>query len=395
MPYKLFFIISSCLVFSSCDQILSSIAKEKIKSNQIKDSLELAFNESPIDQSKNTILEKKTIGLDSFFLIQRYYLTGEKYSEGWRDVDGTLHGICKFYFPNGKLQNIIEYNHGYAHDLITSYDSKGNLLNESTLKNGNGRLCIRHPFTNNIVSVVNFKNGVKHGVLNVFFSDGPPKVIANFKNDTFIRSYFIYYHSGKIKELWTKSIDELTVTYKSFYKTGNELRNEIWVNNTNIATKEFDINGSLVIEGKTKNNIYIEDSLLYSDSNHLVEKRHFINHIKEGVSERYYESGKKKSESVFKNDTLVYEVYWHESGKTLSKGNYKDGLFNGLYIEYYPTGNKKLEQFYVNGLKHGKYMSYFNSGKIYNIGTFSNNELVDKLEFYNEKGDLIRTKIYK
>jgi antitoxin component YwqK of YwqJK toxin-antitoxin module len=395
MPYKLFFALFFCLFFSSCDQILSSIAKEQIKSKDMKDSLTLAFNEKPISLDTMTILERKGSLTDSFYLVKSYFLTGQTFSECWQHSSGAYHGLCKFFFPNGKMQYAVDYKFGKPYTLISSYDEYGKPLNAGDLKNGNGSISVFHPLTYKLIYTTNFKDGDKEGAYVSYYSDGRSKESATFKKDTLIGDYIYLYHSGKTKETLHKSANGPDITLNEYNETGAKVNTEFYHNAIKISSTKYDERGNIIIDGKLKGNDFIEHRYYYNDSNKLLTKTHYKNLLKEGEFESYYENGVKKSSEIYIHDTLTFENTWYDNGKTKSVAKYKNGLLDGLFVEYYYTGNKKTEQIYVKGLKNGAYTSYFNNGNKYNVGTFENDELKGKLDFYSEKGEYKGSKEYK
>ena len=74
--------------------------------------------------------------------------------------------------------------------------------------------------------------------------------------------------------------------------------------------------------------------------------------IYDGVSTDWYENGQKQREINFKDrkqDGLW--TYWYENGQKLEEVNYEDGKPNGLITRWYEKGQKKEE----GNLKDGKY----------------------------------------
>jgi len=128
------------------------------------------------------------------------------------------------------------------------------------------------------------------------------------------------------------------------------------------------------------------------------------NKQKNGSYIEYHPSGTKKIVTQYLNDKLHGKCrIYDESENLLSISTYHDGLLNGEYKEYYTEHyflkkNKKIQN-YLNNMKHGKSVTYYKSG---NINTIEN-YVLDKLqgeytEYYdcNQKYKLkFRTKYYK
>jgi len=65
-------------------------------------------------------------------------------------------------------------------------------------------------------------------------------------------------------------------------------------------------------------------------------------------------------------------------------------------IEKYPNGNMKSEvKLNKDGLKHGKYKSYYDNGKNQSKGKYKNGKKVGKLTFYYEDGSIKKVEEYK
>ena len=78
----------------------------------------------------------------------------------------------------------------------------------------------------------------------------------------------------------------------------------------------------------------------------------------------------------------------HENGQLTDKGNYKDGKFDGLWIEWYENGKKKMESNYKDGKIIGLQVIWHENGqKGYEV-TYKDDEIVEGSEkFWNSKGE--------
>ncbi len=71
---------------------------------------------------------------------------------------------------------------------------------------------------------------------------------------------------------------------------------------------------------------------------------------------------------------LVYNEY--PNGQVEFEGPLKSGLQHGVWLWWYPTGEKKSEITFSNQLRHGHGRSYFESGNLQGSGSY----LEDKKE---------------
>jgi antitoxin component YwqK of YwqJK toxin-antitoxin module len=67
------------------------------------------------------------------------------------------------------------------------------------------------------------------------------------------------------------------------------------------------------------------------------------------------------------------QLHQKEDGKYYDK---KDALYSGTYIEYYPSGGKRIEMNLLNGQKHGRITIYFENQDVQEIRSF-NQDLMD------------------
>jgi antitoxin component YwqK of YwqJK toxin-antitoxin module len=377
----------------SCEQVLRSAAEQTAKASHLKDSLAFEYNEKPISSDRVDTLERKVLGRDTFCTIKGYFLNGNPYYE-CRYKNNDLHGISSFYTSAGKLHYTLEYKNGKPVSLLNSYDLKGNPQDGGTLKNGTGSIKLYHPITGNLSYRATFKNGLKEGLSENFFSDGLKHTVRTFKNDTAIGEYVEYYHSGQIKEKGNLDMFSVTGNMTSYYPNGAQNQYTVYKNGLEVLYKELDENGHVKKEYQLRDGSFTGTNTDYDSEGNLLSKGEMLDWKKHGKYEYFFENGRQKALETYSHDTLLSETIWNDEGKLSIYNEYKNGEKNGICREYYPTGSLRVEQMYVNGVEEGMYKSYFASGNIYNEGQFKNGELTGELKFYSEKGKLTHTKQY-
>ena len=99
------------------------------------------------------------------------------------------------------------------------------------------------------------------------------------------------------------------------------------------------------------------------------------------IEQMYYESGKLKSETIYKNDKKEgVEKTYYDTGKLKSETPYKNDKKEGVEKTYFETGKLKSETTYKNGKKEGVEKTYFDTGKLKSVNGTSTIILTDLAE---------------
>ena len=81
------------------------------------------------------------------------------------------------------------------------------------------------------------------------------------------------------------------------------------------------------------------------------------------------------------------------NGKSYSPNSYKP--YSGDIIDYYENSHFiKIHEKYLNGIKNGEFINYFDNGIINKKGNFLNNEQVGAWLEFNERGILLNKRVY-
>ncbi|HEY0030192.1 MAG TPA: hypothetical protein VGC65_05495, partial [Bacteroidia bacterium] len=137
----------------------------------------------------------------------------------------------------------------------------------------------------------------------------------------------------------------------------------------------------------------------------------------------YFDEAKTKLafESVIHGDTCIESTYWRSSGKLKKKDkNYKvDGDYKWIYEELYcengqlirkdnpnNPAEEKVVNYYCNGKKkneftmhginwEGPFTKWYENGQMESFGHYIKTQKDGEWKYWNEKGDLLITEIYK
>ena len=82
-------------------------------------------------------------------------------------------------------------------------------------------------------------------------------------------------------------------------------------------------------------------------------------------------------------------------GKVWSKGNYKNGVEDGINIIYYENGNIEYEKNVSNNGRTVYEKHYFSSGKLDFEATYKDGQLDGVVKKYGENGQIIQQGTFK
>lgn len=141
-------------------------------------------------------------------------------------------------------------------------------------------------------------------------------------------------------------------------------------------------------------NYYAIEDLDVREDGILVEVK--TQKLANGIGQFFYESGKIKSETPFKEGLRegLGKMYY-ESGKLQSETPFKNDKIEGLKKEYYESGVLRTEVTFVNDQAEGVGKFYYPTGKLQGETSFKKNQPDGITKLFNPAGKLIRTIEFK
>lgn len=173
------------------------------------------------------------------------------------------------------------------------------------------------------------------------YSDGKVRYEGYFDNDKPVKEWKRYHENGKLKAI---------LVYVP--------------NSEKVKAELYDLEGSLFSKGnyngKEKDSIWT-----YFNNKVIVARESYQKGLKNGKSFAYYSDGKTADETEWLN-----------------------GKLNGIWREFYPSGNKKSEISYLDGKRQGNSRIYFESGQTQIEGLYDNDQCAGTWKFYNPEGKI-------
>ncbi|AZB19038.1 toxin-antitoxin system YwqK family antitoxin [Chryseobacterium indologenes] len=109
------------------------------------------------------------------------------------------------------------------------------------------------------------------------------------------------------------------------------------------------------------------------------------------LSKEYYRNGEK---NIYDDSSTA--TFYSPNGKINEVSNYKFGKLDGESTAFHEDGKTiKQQGIYSNGLAEGKWKTYYPSGKLERETELVNDKRNGKRIFYREDGSIEKTEVYK
>jgi len=338
---------------------------------------------------------------------QFFYPNGSISSEGLMR-DGQPDGYWKAYYENGILKSEGNRKDFQLDSIWRFYNPEGKVVLEITYKNGK-RNGTKTSWLDKETIKESYSNDIKNGYTEYYHIDGWKK-----KDIPFVKGL----EQGVGKE-YSSSGEIITVTE---YKKGF-IVDRIKINRKDKHNRKqgkwitFWDNGKYRTEGSYKNNIKHGYFKFYSKEGNLLSVSKFVDSVEQEdaveiqkleLEKTYYPDGKLKSTSLFRNGILegisleysadgqIEKAIEYRKGNRIGEGLVlEDGSRDGPWKEYYPGGAVKAEGVYDKGKKKGKWTYYHSNGRIEQTGKYNQEGKPEGTWlWYYETGYLLREENY-
>lgn len=398
------------------DKLIKPIAKlvekEKYKSLNWK----MRDNLIVIEGNKiNTILATKTLeeGNVEVVNIAQYTKDGEFFK-----MDESAHALINRILPiNGDLNEKLGFN----------------LKNKEV-----DRILTKDKYRNDVVvkEIINLKNGLRDGEVNLYdiyqnivkkekYNQGELEEVTIFLPDGSVEKNEKYKFGNleKLVKYKDKNIVLEIIPSKNIYTSYNKQNKKNGVIDEVLGTYEETIDNKKVV-GKVIDKFTLNKELK-SNINSLKEA--YVNLINGVVKIEIYSNDILIGREFYENGIKIMEHNeWHENGKQKVKGNYKNGIETGEWIEYNEKGQaikisyydkshpirviegdsdgilkRKYHIFRETGEYTGEYKEYYKNGNIKKEGIYNNEIMHSKFtekdrrwKEYDSQGKVIKIEDY-
>ncbi len=299
-----------------------------------------------------------------------YYPNGQKSSEGWM-IDGQPEGWWKSYNQSGHL---VSEGNRKNHQLDSAwffYNEKGDTM-----------------------LIVHYQNGLKNGERVQFLND--EYIVEKWLSDSLLSPVKTYYLSRKLKRITPYVEGKPHGFEKSFDTLGNVV--EVANYYRGVLTRRERINRTDDFGYKQGNWKY------FWDNGNLQMEGTYLNNKKNGFFKHYDEEGNFLSVEKFEYDKLIEDaketkqldrkVSYHPNGQPAIVANYYKGKAEGIRREFDTLGNVIKGYIFeagylrfegitdMEGLRQGLWKEYYETGELKSEGKYKNSKRVGEWKFY-------------
>lgn len=350
------------------------------------------------------------------------YLDGKKngytydyYSTSNRVMNGTLkskelfvnnekEGLCYYYYENGLIQRIDNYEKNLLEGNSIEYDTDGRII--TVLKYRRGTVTEREKINRYSDS------GNKNGLWREFYSNDKIKIEAYYKDGLLNGYYKEYDEKGSLKltllyqnGVMVSNVDDTkskAVEVTDTYNNGVVKHVGSYINDMPVGIhKEYKTDGTIdIVIIYNDNSEVVERGIVdddgkriggweaYYNDGKILSKGNYKNNLRDGKWDFFYKNGVKEQTGEFVNGKYngVWKWYYPE-GQLWKEEEFFSGKEEGYYTEYDLDGNIIVQGEYIDGEKDGEWTTKINDNKA--VGKYVNGMMDGKWRYYYDNGNIL------
>ena len=276
-------------------------------------------------------------------------------------------GMATLFYPDGSVQQTINYNDGKKEGLSKELDKNGNII--TLLEYHNDFLVSREK-----INRVDNKNQ-KQGDWIEFYPDGKKKIEMSYV-DNLLNGYY--------KEYDTKG----TITVTMLYEKGAIVKSKVEDEPDIEQRDKYDQDGKLIYSGPFRMNTPVGTHREFGKDGKVINAWIYNDNgqkLSEGIVDEagnrngkwkdLYADGKTMAEGQYlaNNKSGLWKFYT-DSGKVIQTGSYNAGRPDGNWKWFYPNGATLREEEYFQGQRDGAYVEYSPDGQVLTEGQYLDGE---------------------
>lgn len=348
-----------------------------------------SYFENGKTESKGVYKEGVMIGNWQYF---NYY--GEKTEEVFYDEKGKKTGLYKQYDIDGVVYSEVDYKNGNP-IAYRFYNKNGETIKD--VKKSKGSFEYEGFYADGVVSTKGtYKTDLgKDGQWKYFDQNGTLTSEENFKDGKLHGEEINYHFNGNIADKWIYKNDSLNGYYASYFINGNIYAQGWYDKNNRVGEWNYYFSDTT----KSKTFYYIDGKLhgkqKYYNQN---EKIYSIEtyHLGDIVKTEYFDTTLALYETIFEDS--IYgnkEVIVHfPNGNPSKKYDCVNGILHGKFLSYYPNKSLNVKGEFINGNREKEWIWYHPNGKTSSKGNYYQGQRHGVWEYYSYEGNLTQRKNY-
>ena len=324
-----------------------------------------------------------------------YYKNGQikvqgSYKEGKRD------GEFKAFLKNGKSAGFIIYKDGkiIKSTLVKAMKDNASFspVTDIYYKLEDSHTLRKVDYENGLLKTyfIYNKDGIPDGESVEYYEEGSIESIVHFRNNIVEGLTITYYENGNIDEEVNYKNNKMNGEAKSYDENGKLNGRTIFKDNIKLEEDVYKENE--ILKNTFKNGELVKQDIC--TLNGTLKERRILNGDEMEYS-TFYPNGNVKQKILAKDKIIIKEQIYARNGNIMSNSFFSDGKPVIELFEYYPDGKLFRKISTVNKMLNGDSIEYYPNGNIKEKVHFIDDEEEGEHFFYDEKGRLIKTEIYK
>ena len=332
-------------------------------------------------------------------------LTNGKYTEYYKNgqikiqgsyKEGMRNGEFKTFLKNGKSAGFIIYKDGkiIKSTLVKAMKDNASFspVTDIYYKLEDSHTLRKVDYENGLLKTyfIYNKDGIPDGESVEYYEEGSIESIVHFRNNIVEGLTITYYENGNIDEEVNYKNNKMNGEAKSYDENGK-------LNGRTIFKDDIKLEEDVYKENEILKNTFKNGELVKQDIctlNGTLKERRILNGDEMEYS-TFYPNGNVKQKILTKDKIIIKEQIYARNGNIMSNSFFSDGKPVIELFEYYPDGKLFRKISTVNKMLNGDSIEYYPNGNIKEKTHFINNKEEGEHFFYDEKGKLIKTEIYK
>ena len=308
-------------------------------------------------------------------------LTNGKYTEYYKNgqikiqgsyKEGMRNGEFKTFLKNGKSAGSIIYKDGkiIKSTLVKAMKDNASFspVTDIYYKLEDSHTLRKVDYENGLLKTyfIYNKDGIPDGESVEYYEEGNIESIVHFRNNIVESLTITYYENGNIDEEVNYKNNKMNGEAKSYDENGK-------LNGRTIFKDDIKLEEDVYKENEILKNTFKNGELVKQDIctlNGTLKERRILNGDELEYS-TFYQNGNVKQKILAKDKIIIKEQIYARNGNIMSNSFFSDGKPVIELFEYYPNGNIKEKVHFINDKEEGEHF------------------------FYDKKGKLIKTEIYK